>query len=163
VYHYAAGKADWLAAGLPREGEQARIPVIGDLARRDVPTCGLDTPSREIEEVLRSNGWDQCVVVNGENVVFGRVRVEALGNNPEATAEHIMQEAPTTFRASMGAHEMLDYMRRRGEMSDTLVTDPEGRLIGVIRRADLETAIHRSPVRPEGEREERNSGRNLKQ
>jgi CBS domain-containing protein len=142
VYHYVAGKADWLAAGLPREGADARIPVIGDLARRDVPTCTLDTTVGDVDKLIRSSDIGQCVVVNEERVVFGRIRAAKLGDDPSATAEDVMQEGPSTFRPSVGAHEMLDYMQRRGTMSDTLVTDPEGRLIGVILRDDLEAAIH---------------------
>ena len=81
-------------------------------------------------------------MVNDERVVFGRIRLNELGDDREATAERVMQEGPTTFRPSVGVHEMLEYMRRRGKMSDALVTDPEGRLLGVIRRDDLEAAIH---------------------
>ena len=39
-----AGRVDWFAAGLPREGRLAHVPRVGDLARRDVPTCRLDEP-----------------------------------------------------------------------------------------------------------------------
>lgn len=95
--------------------------------------------------------------MNAERIVFGRIRENELGDDPKAAAEDVMQEGPTTFRPSGGAHEMLDYMRRRGRMSDTLVTDPEGRLIGVIRRDDLERAIHELHAHQEanGDREGR--------
>jgi Mg/Co/Ni transporter MgtE len=91
---------------------------------------------------MASSRWDRCVVVNDERVVLGRIRRDELDEDPAALAEDVMQDGPTTFRPSVGAHEMLDYMRRRGKMTDTLVTDPEGRLLGVIRRDDLERAIH---------------------
>jgi Mg/Co/Ni transporter MgtE len=136
-----AGKADWLAAGLPREGEQAGVPVIGDIARRDVPTCGLESRIEEVEKQIRASGWDQCVVVNSQRVVLGRARLVNLGGDPNAPIKQVMQEGPSTFRPNVGAHEMLDYMQRRGGMSDTLVTDPEGRLIGVVWRDDIEGAI----------------------
>src|SRR6266516_4054802 len=42
VYDYTAGKLDWLAAGLATEGSNAQRPRAGDVARGDVPTCGLD-------------------------------------------------------------------------------------------------------------------------
>jgi Mg/Co/Ni transporter MgtE len=91
---------------------------------------------------MASSRWDQCVVVNDERVVLGRIRRDELDEDPAALAEDVMQDGPTTFRPSVGAHEMLDYMRRRGKMKEALVTDPEGRLLGVIRRDDLERAIH---------------------
>lgn len=89
-------------------------------------------------------------MVNNERVVFGRIRVGELGDSPKAREEDVMQNGPSTFRASVGAHEMLEYMRRRGKMSDTLVTDPEGRLLGVIRRDDLEKTIHVMHAGPQG-------------
>jgi 3-mercaptopyruvate sulfurtransferase SseA len=39
VADYVAGKADWLAHGLPREGTNAAVPTAGDLADSDPPTC----------------------------------------------------------------------------------------------------------------------------
>ena len=56
VYDYAAGEADWFAGGLPREGRDAAIPRAGDVARRDVPTCGLDDRVGEVRERVRSAG-----------------------------------------------------------------------------------------------------------
>ena len=42
VSDYVAGKADWLAHGLPREGEKATERRALDLAADDVVTCGLE-------------------------------------------------------------------------------------------------------------------------
>jgi hypothetical protein len=42
VYDYVAGKADWLAHGLPREGELAAEARALDIAAHDVITCPLD-------------------------------------------------------------------------------------------------------------------------
>jgi Mg/Co/Ni transporter MgtE len=94
------------------------------------------------------------VVVNDERVVLGRVRLDDLGQDTDTTVEQVMLEGPTTFRANVRAHEMLEYMMRRGRMRDTLVTDPEGRLIGVIRREDLEETVHRMHARAAAEEDE---------
>jgi len=77
VYDYVAGKLDWLAAGGPIEGSNAQHPRAGEVARRDVPTCGLDERLGEVRDRVRAAGWDACVVVNQERVVFGR----AIGQN----------------------------------------------------------------------------------
>src|SRR5215470_7184857 len=42
VHRYQAGKADWFAAGLPREGKEAHVPRVADVAKRDVATCRLN-------------------------------------------------------------------------------------------------------------------------
>ena len=41
VYDYQGGKLDWLGAGLPREGEDAAKPTVGDVARPGLPTTHL--------------------------------------------------------------------------------------------------------------------------
>ena len=41
LYRYQAGKADWFAAGLPREGAEAHVPRVADVVEREVPTCTL--------------------------------------------------------------------------------------------------------------------------
>jgi hypothetical protein len=74
VYDYAPGKADWFASGLPREGRLASLPIIGDAARRDVPTCA---PAERVESAwdrVRAAGWDACVVVNKDRIVLGLLR-----------------------------------------------------------------------------------------
>ena len=71
VYDYAAGEADWFANGLPREGRDASIPRVGDVADREVPTCQLDDHIGDVRERVRATGWDTCLVVNDERVVLG--------------------------------------------------------------------------------------------
>ena len=47
VYDYVLGKADWLAHGLPTEGEQADVPRAKDLLRLWMwSTAQLDEPIR---------------------------------------------------------------------------------------------------------------------
>src|SRR5579884_3423720 len=63
VYDYTAGKLDWMAAGLPTEGTGAARPRAGDLARKEVPTCGLDERLGEVRDRVRARGWKVAVVV----------------------------------------------------------------------------------------------------
>ena len=64
MYEYRAGKSDWLAAGRPIEGEAAGRPTAATVARRDVPTCRLEEPLRDVRTRVRAAGWDACVVIN---------------------------------------------------------------------------------------------------
>lgn len=70
VYDYVPGKADWMAAGLPRDGENARVPYAGDFARGDVPTCGLHRPLGEALKQMTDEGQDFCVVVAADDLVL---------------------------------------------------------------------------------------------
>src|SRR5262245_49885679 len=40
VYRYTAGKADWLAAGLPTEGAEANKPTLKMILQKNILTCG---------------------------------------------------------------------------------------------------------------------------
>jgi hypothetical protein len=53
VYRYQPGKADWFAAGLPREGREAYTPRVADIARRDVPTCRIDERVDAVHDRMR--------------------------------------------------------------------------------------------------------------
>src|SRR6266704_330398 len=98
VYDYTAGKLDWLAAGLATEGSNALRPRAGDVARREVPTCGLDQRLGEVAGRVRAAGWDACVVVNHERVVLGLLRARELHADPQLRNEQAMRPGPTTFR-----------------------------------------------------------------
>jgi CBS domain-containing protein len=52
-----------------------------------------------------------------------------------------MQDGPSTFRANLTLEEMLKFMRERDLKGHSLVTTPEGRLLGVIARNDLEATL----------------------
>src|SRR5258708_21074506 len=78
VYDYAAGKADWLAWGLPREGRAAQVPTVGDVAMRDVATCGLADRIAEAKARAQAASVAAGVVVNERPVVLGLLRTQDL-------------------------------------------------------------------------------------
>src|SRR2546427_11479805 len=96
VYRYQAGKADWFAAGLPREGAEAHVPRVADVAERDVPTCKLHERVGDLRERVRAAGRDVCVVVDAGRVVLGIVDAEALAGDSATMVESIMKPAPVT-------------------------------------------------------------------
>jgi CBS-domain-containing membrane protein len=137
VYEYSAGKADWGAFGLPLEGKGTQSVRIKDIARADVPTCGLSDKVGTARR--RAAGWDTCIVVNEERVVLGRVFKEQLDGDPGADVGDVMRPGTSTFRPNVSAAEMLEYMDRRRHES-SLVTTPDGRLVGLVLREDVERA-----------------------
>lgn len=137
VYRYQAGKADWFAAGLPREGDEAHTPRVADVARRDVPTCRLDESVGAVRNRVRDGGWDVCVVVDEQRVVLGLVRAEALGVDPATPVEEVMQSGPVTFRPNLGAGQMPDYLKKQ-RTPRALVTTSDGVLMGLLRMEDVD-------------------------
>jgi CBS domain-containing protein len=141
VYDYTAGKLDWLAAGLPTEGEAAGRPTAATVARRDVPTCHLEESLRHVRERVRAAGWDACVVVNEERIVMGLLRVEQLGRDEDLTAESAMRPGPSTFRPNVAIAEMAELMAKR-DLPNAPVTTSAGELIGLLVREDAERVAH---------------------
>src|SRR5712691_8179166 len=91
VFRYTAGKMDWFASGLPREGRTASHPRAGDVARRDVPTCRLRERVEDVARGAREAGWDLCVVVDDDRVVLELLEAVVLGGDPAAVAENVMR------------------------------------------------------------------------
>jgi len=139
VHRYAAGKADWAAAGWEREGRLDDQPFAGDVARRDVPTCRPDEPIAVVRARVEAAGWDRAVVVNHGRIVMGLLRGSRLAADGAMVAEQAMHPAPSTFRPSLPVRELRDHMRKK-DVQHVLVTDSDGVLIGALDRATVEAA-----------------------
>lgn len=127
VYDYAAGKVDWMAAGLPTIRADASQPRALDAADRAPPTC---RPDQLVNELAGSTHAATLVVVNEERIVLGRFRAGADGT---ARVEDVMKPGPTTVRAHEPLPPLLERMARR-QVDEIIVTTPEGELLGVVRR-----------------------------
>src|SRR5919201_3776267 len=137
VYDYVAGKKDWGSYGLPREGTNVPARTAGDVAHRDVPTCTLADRLADVRKRVRAAGWDTCIVVNNERVVLGRLGRKAIAADDDRTVEEAMTPGPTTVRPSIGVESLLERIRDRN-LSSYVVTTPDGRLVGLVLRLDLE-------------------------
>jgi CBS domain-containing protein len=140
VSHYLGGIADWAAAGLPIAGHLAADLTIGTLARADVLTCGLEERVDGILTRMEQLGRATCFVVNDERVVLGRLYRSDLRAGRGPMASDAMRVGPSTYRPDVTAREMLARMEQRG-LRTAPVTTSDGRLLGLVRRADLARAV----------------------
>ncbi len=138
VYDYVGGKADWFAAGLPREGRLASAPRAGDRVRHHDVVCRLSDPLGEIADRLRDAGEETCPVVNAEGIVLGRVRGSASGGAIGGTVEEVMEPGPTTVRPNTMLESILERLRARN-LDSVLVTTSDGRLVGTLDVEDAES------------------------
>ena len=143
VYDYVAGKLDWMAAGLPTEGTNATRPRAGEVARKDVPTCGLKERLGSVRERVRQQGWDAVVVVNEERVVMGLLRSKELDSDSDLLIEQAMRPGPSTFRPFVRMEEMAHFMVEHN-LESAPITTSDGRLVGLLLQRD---AVRR--VRPD--------------
>jgi Mg/Co/Ni transporter MgtE len=128
--HYWPGKLDWLAAGLPTEGDNTTHPRAGTVARHDVPTCSA---ADRVGDVAREAGV--AVVVDGDGVVVVLLREKELAGNPDVLVEDVMLAGPSTFRPYVPIREMADYMREH-DLPSSPITTSDGKLAGVLFRDD---------------------------
>lgn len=147
VHDYAAGKVDWLAHGLPREGTSAARPYAGDLARRDVATCRLGDTIGQASERIGAAGRDLCLVLDADGVLHGRLGAAALSADPSSPVESRMEPGPVTHRANDAVERLLE---ARPRAPDFIVTTPRGRLLGVLSRAEAESALAPPDPAPQG-------------
>ncbi len=143
VFDYVAGKADWLASGLSMEGELADYPRAGTVARTDVPTCRLTDRLGDVRDRTLDADQNVCVVVNDDRIVLGRLRGDALGGDPEATVESVMESGPTTTRPDDPLEAITERLQS-ARVASILVTTSDGRLVGILYRRDAEQRLKES-------------------
>jgi CBS domain protein len=136
VYDYVAGKQEWLAYGLPTEGDSS-VVAAGDLARKDVVMCGLGDRLGSVREQVSRSPYGFALVVSATGVLLGRLRPAALEGDSDATAEHAMEAGPSTVRPDSDLGALVERLRAR-ELQYAVVTTPDGALLGVLPRADAE-------------------------
>ena len=139
VYDYTAGKVDWLAHNLPVEGDDPEPPTAGRAARDDVVRCALDDRVGEVRERIAASPYGFALVVARDDVLLGRLRGSALDCDPALSVEEVMEAGPSTVRPHTAAGKLAKRLAEQ-DLRWAIVTDPEGRLIGVASREDLEKA-----------------------
>ncbi len=126
------------------EGRTAGRRRAIQIARKDIPTCRADERLGDVRDRVRAAGHDQCIVVNDDGVVLGRLRGKAWENDANATVEDVMQLGPATIRPDPFLHELIERLQRR-KIGSILVTSygshEGGRLLGVLYREDVERVL----------------------
>lgn len=134
------GKVDWLAHGLPVEGERADPPTAGGAARDDVVRCAVGDGAAGVLDAVEGSPYPFALVTGEGGVLLGRVRASALrerdGDRPVG---EIMELGPSTVRPHRAAGELAEQLAER-ELRWAIVSTPEGRLVGVASREELERA-----------------------
>ena len=141
MFDYTNGKMEWLAYGLPVEGEEAAVPRAGDRVRADVPTCLPSERIGAVRERAASADSDVCVVVNEQRVVLGLLREKELQSAPDASVETVMELGPSTFRPHVPLEEMEAYFREH-DLPSAPITTPDGVLVGLLRRSSATELQH---------------------
>ena len=137
MYDFTTGILDWMGAGLPTEGSNAERPRLVDVLRRDVPTCALGELVGHVRDRVTAAGWNACVVTNDDRIVLGLLRAAELEADPALPVERAMRPGPSTYRPYVSVEEIARIMARR-DLENFPVTTSDGRLVGLVRREDVD-------------------------
>ena len=120
MYDYVDGKADWMAYGLPVEGEDG--PFLGQQVG-EVLTCQLDVTVGDVRGVVAEAG---TVVVLDRGLAVGEVDDDALaGQDDDVPLLEVLRPVPSTVRPSVTVRAVAEAGGGR-----RLVTTSDGRLLG---------------------------------
>jgi rhodanese-related sulfurtransferase/CBS domain-containing protein len=136
VYDYVASKTAWLGEGLPGEGEVAAYDRAGARATRP-PTCRPDATVGDIFDRLREPETVVVVVVDEQGLVLGALHPRAAGLPPATPVLEAADPGPATVRPSITRQELARSMDDEGQ-HHVIVSTSHGRLLGLVRRADLD-------------------------
>lgn len=129
VYDYMVGRTDWESAGLPMDGTDVKGPAIAEATTHDPLTAVVEDTVGSARR--RLDGSTQVVVVNEKGVVVGVMRKESWDHNDEILVGAAMRLGPATVRPGSQLAPLVGRMESK-DVESVIVTDAEGRLLGVI-------------------------------
>jgi CBS-domain-containing membrane protein len=112
--------------------------------REDVVTAPLDDSIGQVREQVTASPYGFALVIAADRTVLGRLRQAVLQGDGSLRAEDVMEPGPSTVRADSPLEKLTERLRAR-DLHTAIVTTPEGRLLGVVRRADAERALTARP------------------
>ena len=134
VADYEAGKADWLARGLPIERSGDAPITAGDLVSQ-APILEFGMTASDAASMIDHQQGNAGVVIGDGSVVLGLLTREAASGEPDILVEELIELGPSTFRADAKLADALSYMDRH-TVDQVIISAPDGALIGLLTRAD---------------------------
>ena len=114
-----------------RENREPESLWVMDHMQVELPTCRIDEPVGQAGARAEERGYSICPVVNQNEIVLGLIGKRDWDTDPTASAEQLMDSAPTTLRPS----DPLEKAKQTVNESDrgsVLVTDSDGKLLGAF-------------------------------
>jgi CBS domain-containing protein len=137
VYDYVPGKVDWLAHSLPVVGERPEAPIAGRAIRDDAVVCRPTDRISDVRELIERSPYPFALVTAEDRTLLGRAPSSALDRGSERPVWEVAEPGPKTFRPHTSAEDVAAVLNDK-DLRWAIVTTPEGRLLGVASREDLE-------------------------
>ena len=131
------GKVDWLAHNLPVEGESPDAPIAGRALRDDAVLCRPTDQIADVRELIERSRYPFALVTSDDGTLLGRAPASALDPASERPVWDAAEPGPKTFRPHVSAEKVVGVLADKG-LRWAIITTPDGRLLGVASREDLE-------------------------
>lgn len=112
---------------------------MGAFASDGVVTCRLDDQVGEVGARIERSAFPFGLVTSEGGVILGRLRSSMLDCDPALRAEEVMEAGPKTFRPQKSPASVAAELGKKN-LRWAIITTPEGELIGVATRSELEGA-----------------------
>ena len=133
------GKVDWLAHNLAVEGTSPEAVTVGGLMRDDVVRCAWTDSAADVHASIKASPYPFALVTSEGGTVLGRVPASRLDPDSEDPVGDLAEPGPKTFRPHHSVGNVAGHLAEK-DLRWAIVTTPEGRLLGVASREDLERA-----------------------
>jgi CBS domain-containing protein len=110
------------------------------LSHDDAVICQLSDRMGDVGRRIADSRYPFALVLGVGRVLLGRVAASDLTGDADLSVEHVMDPGPKTVRPHKTAEGTARDLRERG-LNWAIVTTPDGELIGVVTRAELEAAV----------------------
>lgn len=137
VYDYVAGKVDWLAHNLEVEGDAPTPAIVGRMMRDDAVRCRPSDCMADVHASIKRSDYPFALVTSDDGILLGRVPGSVLDPSSEDPVWDSAEPGPKTFRPHTSAADAAGHLAEKN-LHWAIVTTPEGRLLGVASREDLE-------------------------
>ena len=132
-----AGKVDWLAHNLPVEGDKADAPIAGRAMRDDAALCRPTDRVADVRASIERSPYPFALVTSEDGTLLGRAPLSALDADSDRPVWDVAAPGPKTFRPHVSAEKVVGVLADK-DLRWAIITTPEGRLLGVASREDLE-------------------------
>ena len=119
------------------EGERPDAPIAGRVLRDDVARCRATDRIADVRDSIERSPYPFALVTSDDGTLLGRAPASALDRASERPVWEVAEPGPKTFRPHVSAESVSEVLEEKG-LRWAIVTTPEGCVLGVASREDLE-------------------------
>jgi CBS domain-containing protein len=110
--------------------------------RDDAVRCAPTARISDVRALIERSPYPFALVTGDDGTLLGRAPASALDHTSERPVWDVAEPGPKTFRPHVSAEKVAGVLAEKG-LRWAIVTTPEGRLLGVASREDLERLASR--------------------